>query len=126
MAERRNFVRLEKRLKIEFRQIVDKFANESVPPNLSYTESLSGNGLTLLAGKPAVKGTRYEIDIFIKDGIEGPVSVAGEVLGSIKTDDNQYEIKLKFIETDEIQSDRLSSYVMKEDLKVKKAKKEKK
>ncbi|PKL91622.1 MAG: hypothetical protein CVV21_06240 [Candidatus Goldiibacteriota bacterium HGW-Goldbacteria-1] len=121
MAQKRNFVRLSKKIKVEFRQIVERYANASVPPNISYTTTISGNGLTILAGKDVKKGIKYEMDVFIKDGNDSPVSMAGEVLGSNELEKGQVELKIKITEIDEADRDRLSSYILREDLKVKNA-----
>jgi hypothetical protein len=121
MAQRRNFVRLSKKIKVEFRQIVERYANASVPPNISYTTSISGNGLTILSGKDVKKGMKYEIDIFVKDGTDSPITAAGEVLGSDEIEKGQFELKLKITENDEADRDRLASYIIREDLKVKNA-----
>lgn len=121
MAQRRNFVRLSKKIKVEFRQIVERYANASVPPNISYTTTISGNGLTILSAKKVDKGMKYEMDIFIKDGDDSPINAAGEVLGSSEIEKGQFELKIKIVEIDEADRDRLASYILREDLKVKKA-----
>ncbi|HPI04432.1 MAG TPA: PilZ domain-containing protein [Candidatus Goldiibacteriota bacterium] len=121
MAQRRNFVRLSKKIKVEFRQIVERYANASVPPNISYTTTISGNGLTILAAKKAEKGMKYEMDIFIKDGDDSPINAAGEVLGNSEIEGGQFEVKIKITEIDESDRDRLAAYILREDLKVKKA-----
>jgi len=123
MAERRNFVRLKKRLKVAYRVIVDRYANDSLPPNMSYTDTISGNGMTMYSSKCIEKGTKLEIEITLDDKEGGNIETAGEVIGCDKGEGKEYEIKVKFIDIDEPQRDRLASYVIRQDVKAKKAKK---
>jgi c-di-GMP-binding flagellar brake protein YcgR len=123
MAERRNFVRLKKRIKVLYKVIIDRFSSPKAPSNVSFTETLSGNGMTLLSPTPANKGTKYEMNIEIPDGKERGIDVVGEVIGYNIVGNNQYEIRIKFIEIEEMARDRLMKYILKEDLKIKKAQK---
>jgi hypothetical protein len=123
MQERRKFFRLKKRLKVEFKIIIDKFASTIVPPNISYTDTISGNGLVLLYSKIIEKGTKLEMTLELSDNNKTKVELAGEVIGYNKIDENQYEIKIKYIDIDENSRDKLVGYLLKEGAKNKKAKK---
>jgi c-di-GMP-binding flagellar brake protein YcgR len=123
MKERRKFFRLKKRLKVEFKIIIDKFASTVVPPNISYTENISGNGMLLLYPKVIEKGTKLEMTIELSDPQQTQLDVAGEVVGYNEIGLNQYEIKIKFIDIDEKQRDKLVGFLLKEGAKNKKAKK---
>jgi len=123
MKERRKFFRLKKRLKVEFKIIIDKFASTVVPPNISYTENISGNGMLLLYPKVIEKGTKLEMTIELSDPQQTQLDVAGEVVGYNEIGLNQYEIKIKFIDIDEKQRDKLIGFLLKEGAKNKKAKK---
>lgn len=122
MPERRNFVRIKKRIKVLYKVIIDKFASPKAPPNVSFTETLSGNGMTLFSPTPVEKGIRYEMTIELPDGKTHGIELAGEVIGYNKIDTNQYEIRIKFIDIEEKVRDRLVKYILKEDLKIKKQK----
>lgn len=121
MQERRKFFRLKKRLKVEFKIIIDKFASTVVPPNISYTDTISGNGLVLLYSKNIDKGTKLEMTIELFDNNKTKLEFVGEVIGYNKIDSNQYEIKIKFIDIDEKYRDKLIGYLLKECAKSKKA-----
>jgi c-di-GMP-binding flagellar brake protein YcgR len=123
MQERRKFFRLKKRLRVEFKIIIDKFANPVVPPNISYTDTISGNGLVLLYSKIIEKGTKLEMSIELSDKNKTIIELAGEVIGYNMIDLNQYEIKIKFIDIDEKHRDKLIGYLLKEGAKSKKWKK---
>ncbi len=120
MVERRNFVRIKKRIKVLYKIIIDKFASPKAPPNMSFTETLSGNGMTLFSPTPVEKGTKFEMTIELPDGKQRGIELAGEVIGYNKIDTNQYEIRIKFIDIEERVRDRLMRYILKEDLKIKK------
>ncbi|MCX8092797.1 MAG: PilZ domain-containing protein [Candidatus Goldbacteria bacterium] len=124
MQERRKFFRLKKRLKVEFKIIIEKFASTVVPPNISYTDTISGNGLVLLYSKIIDKGTKLEMSIELQDESKTKIELAGEVIGYNKIDENQYEIKIKFIDIDEKYRDKLVGYLLKESVKNKKKKNE--
>lgn len=121
MQERRKFFRLKKRLKVEFKIIIDKFASTVVPPNISYTDTISGNGLVLLYSKIIDKGTKLEMTIELSDENKTKVELTGEVIGYNKIDLNQYEIKIKFIDIDEKYRDKIIGFLLKESAKNKKA-----
>lgn len=125
MAERRNFVRIKKRIKVLYKVIIDKFASTKAPFNMSFTETISGNGMTLFSPTPVEKGTKYEMTIELPDGKQKGIELVGEVIGYNKIDTNQYEIRIKFIDIDENVRDRLVKYILKEDLKIKKQKNKK-
>lgn len=126
MAERRNFVRIQKNIKVNFKVIVDRFANPGIPANMSHTTTLSGNGMTFMSPKPIDKGTKLEFTIDIPDGKGDGIDTSGEVLGAKKLGENEHEIIIKFLDIDTKSRDRLSAYVMREDVKEKmKAKKKK-
>ncbi len=125
MAERRNFVRLKKRLRVAYRIIVERYANESLPPNMSYTDTISGNGVTIYSPKCIEKGTKLEIEISLDDKNDDVIEAVGEVIGCEKGGDKEYEIKIKFTDIDEPMRDRLVSYIIRQDVKFK-AKKTKK
>lgn len=122
MTERRNFVRIKKRIKVLYKVIIDKFSSPKVPPNISFTETLSGNGMTLLSPTPVEKGVKYEMTIELPDGKTRGIELVGEVIGFNKLEANLYEIRIKFIDIDEMARDRLMKYILKEDLKIKKSK----
>jgi len=108
---------------VEFKIIIDKFASTVVPPNISYTDTISGNGLVLLYSKIIDKGTKLEMTIELSDDNRTEVELAGEVIGYNKIDTNQYEIKIKFIDIDEKYRDKLIGYLLKEGVKNKKGNK---
>ncbi|GEM_PF-1335637 len=119
MAERRNFVRIKKRIKVLYKMIIDKFASTKAPPNVSFTETLSGNGMTLFSPTPVEKGTKFEMIIEVPDGKQHGIELVGEGIGLNKIDTNQYEVRIKFIDIEERVRDRLVRYILKEDLKIK-------
>ncbi|MBP7792978.1 MAG: PilZ domain-containing protein [Candidatus Goldbacteria bacterium] len=123
MQERRKFFRLKKRLKVEFKIIIDKFSNPVIPPNISYTDTISGNGLVLLYSKAIEKSTKLEMSIELPDKNRTIIELTGEVIGYKMIDLNQYEIKIKFIDIDEKYRDKLVGYLLKEGVKNKKWKK---
>jgi hypothetical protein len=125
MAERRDFVRISKNIKVLFKVIVDKFANPGIPSNVSFTRSLSGNGMLLFLPKPLDNGVKLELTILIPDGNEEGIDTAGEVLGHNKLNENEYELKVRFTDIDEQSRDRLAKYVMREDVREKKSNKNK-
>jgi len=117
MEERRNFVRLKKRLKIEYKIIIETFASTAVPPNTSYTETISGNGLMLLSGKQIEQGKKLELSIEIPDGGPKPVETAGEVIGNKEIGPGEFEIIVRFFDIEENQRDRLVKFILKEGVK---------
>lgn len=116
MDERRNFVRLQKRLEVEYKIIIDKFASTAQSPSTSFTDSISGNGMSMYIPKPMVKGTQLELTIKLPSG---PIDMAGEVIGTNAISDNQYEIIVKFIQIDEPERDKLVKFVTREGVKAK-------
>lgn len=123
MQERRKFFRIKKRLKVEFKVIIDKFPSIVAPPNISYTDTISGNGLVLLYSKIIERGKKLEMVLELSDANKTKIEFIGEVIGYNKIDENQYEIKIKFIDIEEKNRDKLVGYLLKESIKSKKAKK---
>ena len=119
MDERRNFVRLKKRIKVMYKYIIDRFASTTAPPNITYTDSLSGNGMVIFSPKKIEKGKKLEISIEVPDGNKKTVDLAGEVLGVNELNENENEIRIKFTEIDEPDRDRLVRYILKEGVKKK-------
>ena len=119
MEERRNFVRLNKMIKVMYKVIIDQFASTTAPPNTSTTETISGNGMVLLSPKKINEGTKLEMTIELPDGNSKGVEMAGEVIGTNELGANEFEIKIRFIEIDENERDRLVKYIMREDVKKK-------
>jgi len=120
MDERRDFVRLKKRIKVMYKVIVDRFASTAVPPNITYTDTLSGNGMTFMSAKKIDEGVKLDITFEIEDGKKQGIDTAGVVLGSKQLDGGEHEIRVKFTDIDEPQKDRLARYVMREQVKTKK------
>ncbi|MFP4465924.1 MAG: PilZ domain-containing protein [Candidatus Goldiibacteriota bacterium] len=118
--ERRNFVRLQKRHRVNYRLIVDTYANESVPANSSYTENISGSGMLMLSSKKYENGVKFEMEIEINDGDNEPIECVGEVIDSEEVSANEYNIKIKFIDIDNPVRDRLARYIIREDVKLRK------
>jgi c-di-GMP-binding flagellar brake protein YcgR len=121
MAERRNYVRLKKRLEIEYKIIIDRFASTAAAPNTTFTDTISGNGMSMFVPKKVEKGTRFEMAIRLPDG--APVDTAGEVIGVKEIAANQYEVIIKFKDMDTPDQDRLIKYILREGVKAKPAKK---
>jgi len=126
MAEKRNFVRISKNIKVNFKVIIDKFANPGIPSNVSFTRSLSGNGMLLFSPKIIDIGTKLELTLEIPDGNDDGVDADGEVIGSNKLAENEFEIKIKFFDINETSRGRLVKYIMREDIKEKTQAKKKK
>lgn len=116
MAERRNFVRLKKRLEVEYKVIIDRFASTAQSPSTTFTDSISGNGMSMYIPKPMDKGKKLELTIKLPSG---PIDMAGEVIGTNEISDNQYEIIVKFIQIDEPERDKLVKFVTREGVKAK-------
>lgn len=116
MANKRDYVRLNKALELQYKVIIDKFASTGVPPNLTNTATISGNGLTFMSPKKIEKATRLEMRIEIPG--KG-VDMAGEVINLKEKGPGEYEIVVKFIDIDEPERDRLVGYILREGVKAK-------
>jgi hypothetical protein len=114
MANKRDYVRLNKALELRYKVIIDKFASTGIPPNLTNTATVSGNGLTFMAAKKIDKGTRLELTIDIPGKA---VDMAGEVINMKEKGPGEFEIIVKFIEIDEHERDKLVSYILREGVK---------
>lgn len=114
MAEKRNFFRLNERVRVEYKEIIDKFASTAVPPNATNTETISGNGMTFMSPKKISKGVRLEITIQLPGT---PVDLAGEVLNSKQKGPGEFEVIVKFTEIDEPQRDKLVKFILREGVK---------
>jgi c-di-GMP-binding flagellar brake protein YcgR len=114
MAQKRGFVRINKVIELEYKVIIDKFANTAVPPNLTNTATLSGNGLTFMSAKKVDKGIRLEMRIDIPGK---PVDLAGEVINLKQKGPGEFEVVVKFTEIDEPDRDRLIKYILREGVK---------
>jgi c-di-GMP-binding flagellar brake protein YcgR len=119
MAQRRNFARLGKRLEVEYKLIIDKFASTAQSPSTTFTDSISGNGMSMYIPKPMEKGKTLELTIKLPTG---KIEMAGEVIGNKTISENQFEIIVKFIQIDESERDKLVKYVTREGVKVKQKK----
>jgi effector-binding domain-containing protein len=120
MAERRDFYRLSKRIEVEYKVIIDKFASTGIAPDTSFTDSISGNGLTLLTSKKLDKGTKLEMTLKIENG---DIDMAGEVIGNKELSRGQFETIVKFFQVDEPERQRLIKYITREGVKSKPKKK---
>jgi c-di-GMP-binding flagellar brake protein YcgR len=120
MGEKRDFVRIKERVEVEYKVIIDKFANTAVAPNTSFTNSLSGNGMTLLAAKKIQTGTKLEMTL---KPSAGKIEMAGEVIGNKEISENQFEAVIKFIQIDEAERQKLLRFVAREGVKSKPKKK---
>jgi c-di-GMP-binding flagellar brake protein YcgR len=116
MDERRNFVRLKKRLEVEYKIIIDKFANTSMAPSTSFTDTLSGNGMSMYIPKTMDIGQKLELTIKLPTE---QLEMAGEVIDNKIIAENQYEIILRFIQVDEPVREQLVRYIMREGVKPK-------
>jgi hypothetical protein len=116
MAEKRNFVRLNKAIELQYKVIIDRFASTGTPPNLTSTATISGNGLTFMSPKKIDKGTRLEMRIDIPDRA---VDMAGEVINIKQKGPGEFEIVIKFIDIDEPERDKLVKYILREGVKTK-------
>ncbi len=116
-GERRNFVRIKKMITVDYKVVIDKFASTAVPADVTQTETISGNGLTMMLPKPLKNGERLEMDIELPDGGKKPVELEGEVIGSVKKGAGEYQIKVKFTDINEQVRDRLIKYIFRENVK---------
>lgn len=116
MSQKRDFVRIEKAVELEYKVIIEKFANTAVPPNLTKTATISGNGLTFMSPKKIDKGTRLEMRIEIPGKA---VDLAGEIINTKLKGPGEFEVVIKFTEIDEPDRDRLVKYILREGLKAK-------
>jgi hypothetical protein len=116
MGQKRDFVRIDKGIELEYKVIIDKFANTAVPPNLTKTATISGNGLTFMSAKKIDKGTRLEMRLDVPGKA---VDLAGEVINAKQKGPGEYEIVSKFTEIDEPDRDRLVKYILREGVKAK-------
>jgi len=116
MGQKRDYVRLNKAIALEYKVIVDKFANTAIPPNMTNTATLSGNGLTFMSAKKIDKGVRLEMRIDVPGKA---VDLAGEVINTKQKGPGEFEIVAKFTEIDEPDRDRLVKYILREGIKAK-------
>ena len=75
MEERRQFVRLDTRLEIQYSVL------PSEPPKTAVTKDISGNGVCLFADKELAPGTRLQVAMKLP-GREIPVNFTAEVMWS--------------------------------------------
>lgn len=116
-GERRNFVRIKKMLTVDYKVVIDKFASTAVPADVTKTETISGNGLTMMLPKTLKTGEKLEMEIELPDGVKKPVEFDGEVIESVKKGAGEYQIKVKFIDINESVRDRLVKYIFRENVK---------
>lgn len=116
MAQKRNFVRIDKIIGLEYKVIIDKFANTAIPPNMTNTATISGNGLTFMSAKKIDKGIRLEMRVAIPGKA---VDLAGLVINTNQKGPGEYEVVVKFTEIDEPDRDRLIKYILREGVKAK-------
>lgn len=116
-GERRNFVRLRKMLTVNYKVVIDRFASTAVPADVTKTETISGNGLTMMLPKALKAGEKIEMAIEIADGGKKPVEIDGAVIGSVKKEGGEYQIKVRFIDVNEQVQDRLIKYILRENVK---------
>jgi c-di-GMP-binding flagellar brake protein YcgR len=114
MGQKRDYVRLNKAVTLEYKVIIDKFASTAIPPNVTKTATISGNGLTFMSPKNIDKGIRLEMRINIT---EKPVYLAGEFINTKQKGPGEFEIVVKFSEIDEPDRDRLVKYILREGIK---------
>ena len=114
MAQKRKFVRLNKRIRVEYKVIIDKFASTAIPPNVTNTETISGNGMTFMSPKKIDKGTRLEMTVKLP---ESGIDLAGEVINSKQAGPGEFEVIVKFTEIDEPDRDKLVKYILREGVK---------
>jgi hypothetical protein len=120
MAEKRNFVRLSKRIEVEYKVIIDKFASTGIAPNTTFTETISGNGMSIFTARKLEKGIKLEMTIKLP---AGPVDMAGEVIGNKEISPNQFETIVKFFQVDEQERQKLIKFITREGVKSKPKKK---
>jgi c-di-GMP-binding flagellar brake protein YcgR len=116
MGQKRDFVRIDKVIELEYKVIIDKFASTAIPPNLTKTATISGNGLTFMSPKKIDKGTRLEMRLDIPGK---SVDMAGEVINIKQKGPGEFEAVVKFVEIDEPDRDRLVKYILREGIKAK-------
>lgn len=116
MSQKRDYVRLNKAVELEYKVIIDKFASTAIPPNMTNTATISGNGMTFMSPKKIDKGIRLEMRLNIP---EKSVDMAGEVIKTNQKGPGEYEIVVKFTEIDEPDRDRLVKFVLREGLRAK-------
>lgn len=116
MAQKRDYVRINKAVRLEYKVIIDKFASTAIPPNLTNTATISGNGLTFMSPKKIEKGTRLEMTLDIPGKA---VDMAGEVINVKPKGPGENEVVVKFTEIDEPDRDRLVKYVLREGVRAK-------
>ncbi len=124
--EKRRFVRLNKMIEVACKEIIDKYANPVIPPSVLYTQNISGGGLLLFSPKYMEKDTKLEFTIVLPDNKRG-IDAVGKVLGSSEYNVEgikQYQIKVNFTEINENDRDRLIKYILREDIRANKKKKE--
>jgi len=80
MEERRQFVRLDTRLSVEYRVI------PSAAPKQSVTKDIGGGGICMFVEDPLKPGTHVQVSITLPDR-QQPISFTGEVIWC-----EQYEI----------------------------------
>jgi c-di-GMP-binding flagellar brake protein YcgR len=114
MAQKRNFFRLNKRVRVEYKVIIDKFASTAVPPDVTNTETISGNGMTFMSPKKIDKGIRLEMTVKLPGD---SIDIAGEVINSRQKGPGEFEVIVKFTEIDEPQRDKLVKFILREGVK---------
>jgi c-di-GMP-binding flagellar brake protein YcgR len=115
MAERRDFFRLKGRLEIEYKVIIDRFASTAVSPDTTFTDTISGNGMTMFTAKRLDKGTSLEMTIKLPN--DKSVDTAGEVIGIKEISEDQFEAVIKFRDMGTQDQDRLVKYILREGVK---------
>ncbi len=121
MAERRDHVRLQKRVEIEYKVIIERFASTAIAPNTSFTDTISGNGMTMFVPKKIEKGTLLEIAVKLPG--EKPIDTAGTIIGMKEISGGQFEAVIKFKDLEGPDQDRLIKYILREGVKAKPNKK---
>lgn len=116
MGQKRNYVRIDKVVKLEYKVIIDKFASTAIHPNTTNTATLSGNGLTFMSPKKVDKGVWFEMRVIIPGK---PVDLAAEVINMKQKGPGEFEVVVKFTEIDEPDRDRLIKYILREGVKAK-------
>ena len=119
MGERREFVRINKRITVQYKEVIEWFASTAARPNITDTQTLSANGMLMLLSKPIEKGKKLDITLEVPDG-KPAIDIGGEVLGHNDQGGNRFEIKVKFAEMEDADRDRLAAYVIREDVRAKK------
>jgi len=107
--ERRHFIRLSKRIAIEYSTHRKFFKRK----HLASTKDLSLGGAAILAEKSLARGTQIDMSIHLEDGQAKPLNVGGLVLDCVrgKGKGTLRAMHVQFLEPSQETHDRLAAYI---------------